>query len=202
MSGDTSTTPSKCNSCKEDLNQGSTKCQHCGTSQGNGRYINIFSLYAGALIALVSLVTIGVGFFKSLIENDSAKIVAYVSDFDATKINISASNLGKKPGLLYDIKLSHPDAINCKKGTNTNSENLKFSATVIESSKTIAIPVESNVAYGAFANFVPEALSDQKSKKQLEGFEVCSITYAYLDYDGTHKSDTSKFHCNPQGKCK
>ena len=67
----------ECKSCKQDIKKTSTKCHHCGTSQGLGRAANKISLYVGTVIAVTSLATMGFESAKKLFEKETADIVAH-----------------------------------------------------------------------------------------------------------------------------
>ncbi|ELB2250164.1 hypothetical protein CGJ90_21840 [Vibrio parahaemolyticus] len=190
--------PPLCFACKMELKPESTKCHHCGTSQSCcKRRVSNFAFYAGAVIALASLVTMGFGALKFLTTSASSKIVVHVSSFDTEKINFLAANLGSKSGLLYDLKVHYPEVKDCESFVGT----IPIKEVIVEPSKTASISAAINLFDSGLANFNPDALSDPNLKGALEKYQLCEISYNYMDYGGSHESGRTSFHCLPQGSC-
>ena len=191
----------ECKSCKQEIKETATKCHYCGTSQRLGRFASKISLYVGTVIAVVSLATMGYESAKKLLEKETADIVAHVPGVDYEQFNLVVSNKGNKPGVIYDLTIGYPPAIECSGGEEWTMHRIDIADKVVEPGKTITISREIKGLYKAFSGFEPHALSSAKLSKQLEKYKVCSADLTYLNFDGSHKTIKIGFHCGPQGKC-
>lgn len=191
----------ECKSCKQPIAEAATKCHHCGTSQGFDITANKVSLYVGTVIAVISLATMGYESAKKIFKEEKAELIAYVPGVDYEQFNLVISNTGNKPGVIYDLTIKYPPAIECSGGDQWTMHRIDMSNHVVEPNKTITVSQEIKGLYKAFSGFDPHVLSDPNLSKQLEDFKVCSADLTYLDFDGTHKTLKVKFHCGPQGEC-
>lgn len=191
----------ECKSCKQPIDEAATKCQHCGTSQGLGRAASKVSLYVGTIIAVASLATMGYESARKIFEPQKAEMTAYVPGVDYEQFNLVISNTGNRPGVIYDLTIKYPPAMECSGGGQSTMHRTGISNKVIEPNQTITVSSKIEGLYRAFAGFDPHALSDPDLSEKLEEFKVCSAGLTYLDFDGAHRTLNVMFHCGPQGQC-
>jgi hypothetical protein len=141
----------KCKFCREEINEGATKCIHCSSHQkGWHAFINASSSFLALLVALVSVLSWGIPFaHKSLTPENSNTEIA-LSSIDKNGIRILAFNKGIRPGVILDVKfcidnlpvltsniLSDPQEYNSASGTCSILVQLhKSSDTNIESANS------------------------------------------------------------------
>lgn len=91
----------------ERLAPGATKCSHCGSFQNWRRYVSLSSVVLSLLVALISVMTVGVSVFKDVIIPKSAELDIHVlrQEGDIT-FKLIISNAGDAPGLIG--KISRP----------------------------------------------------------------------------------------------
>ena len=163
--------------------------------------VNTISIYTGAIIAIVSLVTIAVEAGKKLFERESASLTVTVADVDPDRLNYIVSNKGSKPGVAYDLTVKYPPSMHCSKGEVYMMQRVLLDNKVIEPGKTYSFSSKIDGLYKAFAGFDPHVLADKKLLRSLSEYKVCSAKLMYLDFDSSHKAVEVKFHCGPQGIC-
>ncbi|MFT0520570.1 hypothetical protein [Pseudomonas faucium] len=189
----------ECTSCKQGIHRDAKKCNHCGSSQGRMNTLNTVSIVAGVIIAVASLFTLALEAGKKIFERNAASLNLVVSNVEADRFNYIVSNKGSKPAVAYDISIKYPPALECSK--DYTMVRLPMTNKVIEPGKTYPFSIEVKNLYKDIAGIDPHALADEKLAPQLKDLEVCSATLTYIDFDNTHKTLETRFHCGPQGAC-
>jgi len=189
----------ECTSCKQEIHVEAKKCNHCGSSQGRMNAINTISIVAGVIIGVASLFTLALEAGKKIFERNEARLNLVVSSIEADRFNYIVSNQGSKPAVAYDISIQYPPAIEC--GEHYAMLRLPMDNKVIEPDKIYPFSIVVKGLSTALAGVDPHALADKALASELKALEVCSATLTYIDFDNTHKTLKTSFHCGPQGAC-
>ena len=106
-----------CRVCKEDIRRGAMKCIHCDSFQDWRRYATLSSTVLSLLVALVSVLALGVPLLASSLKSENADVIVSIINakpdhlrygteiLETLNLTLFVTNGGKTPGAIKSISL-------------------------------------------------------------------------------------------------
>jgi hypothetical protein len=154
---------------------------------------------------VASLITIGIQSAKLLLDDEVADLLVFNTNSEDSKFNFVVSNKGTRSAVLYSLKITIPEAMECSHPVVSISTQIKIENKVIEPAKTYALSAITGInKLDLINNFNTSTSSGSGSgvAENLDEFKVCSAELAYLDFDGIDKIKKFNFRCMIEPKCR
>lgn len=92
-----------CVVCREPIRSGAKVCNHCKRSQNWTRHLLRWSTVAGAIVAVLSLVSTAISLRELIASPSDLKVIPLACGNES--VELAVSNLGDKPGLIRQVAL-------------------------------------------------------------------------------------------------
>jgi predicted nucleic acid-binding Zn ribbon protein len=97
---------SECRVCKEPIRPGAQRCVHCGTFQNWRRYLTFSATVLSLLVALVSVLTVGIPVVINAVTQKRAHVeVSLLERHHWSNFMLVVSNSGEAPVLLREVQM-------------------------------------------------------------------------------------------------
>lgn len=186
----------KCKACLDLIPIGARKCSRCGSFQNWQAKFPLTESILALLIALVSVVLLGIPIVKSALQPDDSEITLTYIDRSDVSIPIIASNKGNRPGVMEPVAGL---LVTTKGSGDRPAQTHALLANVAEGTRAnLLIPENTSKQFFFFVNspqYAPDVFQKLADDLQsIDSLRKCTVTVMYLDFTGkTRKFDVVIF---------
>lgn len=177
----------QCRECRETINAGATRCHHCSAHQNWIRFFNNGTLFAGLVLALLSITTAQP--VVSFLDSKKAEITVSILEGDHLHTVFMVSNTGSRPAGLQQVTIN----ANTIGGSGTWYLHSELDKKLLEPGKAYVLDASNG---SVIPSPIPHEINAVLYGKNFKP-ETCQLVLEFVQMDGTKAIQSTSFPCYP-----